>query len=307
MKSKILILLIKFFRLGFFLIVLNFFVMLNFPNLLYGSTFSSPLQPGVESKDQIIGLLVGLGQNMQSGISYVDCISCQFENGVGFGYTFGLSYETPIAGEDSFLNKFKYGGLLHLSNRDIKPTYRENVREYMQEYDVAFPIMYRHTSTISVITAGLMPYISFEPIKFLFIKAGIDFSYVISDNMKHEMELLTRTSTLENGEVVSFYIPAANSERRLYKSVIQDSEIRGLSNFQMSFVPSIGGNIYFTEKLFISPSFQYSLALTDISSYGENLRINAWRINLALKYNITTSSKIYINPNKKPVRRTNAR
>jgi hypothetical protein len=281
---------------------------LNFPNFLYGSDFSTPLLPSVERKDQIIGLLVGFGQNMKNGISYVDCINCKFENGIGFGYSFGLTYETPFSDiENPLLNKFKYGGLLHISNRDAEPTYREIIREYMQEYDITFPIMYRHTSTISILTAGFMPYISFEPIKFLFIKTGIDFSYIISNNMTHEMELLTKTSTLENGEIVSFYIPAANTDKKLYKSVIQDSEIRDIVNFQISFVPLIGGNIFLTDKLSISPSFQYNVALTDISSYGEDFKISAWRINLELKYNISTSNKIYINPNKKPVKRTNAR
>jgi len=164
-----------------------------------------------------------------------------------------------------------------------------------------FPLLFRHTNTTSITTVGLMPFIRFNPFKYFFIKFGFDFSYVFSNNVKHNIELLDRRKTLPNGEVVDIFIPTANSNRRVYSRTVQDSEIQDINNLQMSFVPALGGNIYFTDKLLMLPSFSYFKALNNMSEFGENFRIDAWRINLELKYNFATSNKIYKQKNRKVI------
>ena len=265
----------------------------------FSQKFSSPIHPGTEERNKIIGGFMGFGQNMQSGITFVSCDSCEFVDGLGFGYTIGAIYEEQLsANDESIFYYFNVGGLLHLSNRDVSSSYRERTPEYFAEYDMTFPLMFRHTNKTSITTAGLMPFIRFNPFKYFFVKFGFDVSFVLNSNVKHEIELLERRKTLPNGEVVDIYIPVGNSNRRTYSRTVQDSEIRDINSLQMSLVPAIGGNIYFTDKLFMTPSFSYFKALNNMSEFGKDFRIDAWRMNIELKYNIATSNKIYRKKNK---------
>jgi hypothetical protein len=270
------------------------FVLTVCSSKIYSQSFSSPIHPGTEERNKIIGGLIGFGQNMQSGIAFVSCDSCEFANGLAFGYTVGATYEEQLsANDESIFYYFNFGGLLHLSNRNVSSSYRERTPQYFSEYDITFPLMFRHTNKTSITTAGLMPFIRFNPMKYFFVKFGFDISYVTGSNVKHEIELLERRKTLPNGEVVDVHITTSNPNRKTYSRTVQDSEIKDINNLQMSLVPAIGGNIYFTDKLFMTPSFHYFKALNNMSEFGKDFRIDAWRLNVELKYNITTSNKIY--------------
>lgn len=257
--------------------------------------FSSPLGPGAKEKDSYLGILLGFGQNIQNGEAVVNCKDCVFRDGLGFGYTFGFTYQKQFArvDDDPFLSNFFYGAMLHLSNRNISPSYREIGTQDFSEYDISFPITFRQINEITIMTAGLMPYISYYPIKYLFVRFGVDGSIVFNANTKHTMELLDRRKTLPNGEVVDIYIPAGiNANRKTYSTVRQDSPMDDLNRFQMSIVPMLGGNIYFSDKFLCSPSFSYHIPLQYIVS-SSDLSISAWRLNVEFRYNLATSNRIY--------------
>jgi hypothetical protein len=283
------------------LLLITFLSYFAIASRLFCSDFASPISPAEEPRDQIIGGLVGFGQNMQNGTAYVACEDCYFTDGVGFGYTIGAIYETQfVKNTDSYFRNFKVGALLHLSNKNFSSSYREKRQEYFEESDLTIPLTYRQTNVTSVITTGLMPYITYNPFKYFFLKLGFDASLVLSDNIRHEMELLTRKTTLENGEIVDNYFPHPNNpDRKTYKTLQEDGTISDINNAQFSVVPALGFDIYFSDKVFMSPSFQYGFALNKISNFGENYKINNWRINLELKYNFATSNKIYVNEKKK--------
>jgi hypothetical protein len=77
-------------------------ILININNFCFAD-FATPLTPAVEEKNHFFGILLGFGQNMQSGISKVNCDDCQFENGIAFGYTFGFTYEKQVGrDEESF-------------------------------------------------------------------------------------------------------------------------------------------------------------------------------------------------------------
>ena len=276
-------------------LTVSFIVTVLYPATAFSNYFSSPLAPGTEGRNKIISGVMGFGQNMQQGIAFVNCDTCVFQKGVAFGYTLGINYAEQLSSDDeSIFYYFYLGSLLHLSNRNFTSAFRERAPQLFPEYDIVFPLMYKHTNTTSIMTAGLMPYISFNPFKYFFVKFGFDVSYVLSNNMQHQIELLDRRKTLPNGEVVDVFMPTANPNRRTYSRTVQDGEIQDVNKLQMSLVPAFGMNIYFTDRLFISPTFYYFKALNDISNFGENFRIDAWRASIELKYNLTTSSRIYI-------------
>lgn len=271
-------------------------IFIVFFNLYSFADFSSPINPVAESTSKSVGLFVGFGQNMQSGTAYVNCENCRFTNGLNFGYTIGVSYENQLSTDDEYhLNLFNVGALLHLSNRDIETNYTEIAPQYLPNYDMTIPISFKHYYTASILSAGLMPFVSFNPIKFAFVKLGVDVSYILNNSMEHEQEVLDKKKKLPNGEIVDIYIYNPKTpQKKIYSQIIQNSEIKELNKLQVSLVPSVGINIYITENWIISPSVQYSKALMDISNVGENFKIDNWRINIELKYDFTSSNKIYI-------------
>jgi hypothetical protein len=107
-------------------------------------------------------------------------------------------------------------------------------------------------------------------------------------------EILDKKMTLPNGEVVDIYFPIPNRPNtKIYSKVVESGNIKNINPLQLAFVPTIGFNIYFNDKFSLSPLFQYYFPLTEISSFGENFTISAYRIALTLKYNLTDSHKIY--------------
>ena len=267
---------------------------LLFPISLLSSSFASPISPGKPEKDNILGVLLGFGQNIQSGSLLVDCKECEFNDGLGVGYTFGFTYQKGVAlADDSpFWSSFFYGAMLHLSNKNISSSYKEIRTQHFADYDISFPIMFRQKSETTIMTAGLMPYISYQPIKHLFFRFGVDGSVVFNENIKHSMELLDRKKTLPSGEVVDIYIPVGNANRKTYSVVLQDSPLEDINRFQLNFVPMFGGNIYFSDKFICSPSFSYHIPLQKLTSSGD-LSVSAWRLNFEFRYNLATSNKIY--------------
>jgi len=278
-----------------YLFVRCIFYLLLPANLLC-NIFSNPIVPGTskaKEKDNIFGILLGFGQNIQEGISLVNCKDCQFENGLGFGYTFGFTYERQIIKDteteennNTFLSNFFYGGLLHLSNRNFSSSYRElNDVELLDYY---IPTLYKQLNEINIMNVGLMPYLCYKPIKFLFIRFGIDGSLIFNMNTKHTMELLDRKKTLPDGEVIDIFFPVKNNpNRKTYSIVLQDSTIENINRFQIGLVPMLGGNIYFNERFMCSPSISYYIPMQKLVT-SSNLSVSIWRINVEFRYNIAT-------------------
>jgi hypothetical protein len=272
----------------------------SLPTYLLCDGFASPLGPGEKEKDNILGILLGFGQNIQNGVSLVDCDSCQFQNGLGFGYTFGFTYEKQVArkDDDPILSKFFYGAMFCLGNKSVSASYKEIRQQPFNEYALSFPITYRQLNEISVMSVGLMPYLSYYPIKYLFVRLGLEASFVFNANSKHTMELVNRKETLPNGEVVDIYIN--NQNKKAYSIVLQDLPIDNLNKFQLGLVPMLGGNIYFSNKLICSPSFSYYIPFQSLVS-SSNLSISTWRLNVEFRYNLAMDSRIYkSSSNKRP-------
>ena len=266
---------------------------------LYSAEFSTPLGPANKEKEHILGILLGFGQNMQNGIMYVDCEDCQFENGVGFGYTFGFLYERQIARNDDapFLSNVFYGAILHLSNRNVSASYREIRNTEFNEYDANIPLLYRQKNEINIMNVGLTPYISYLPLKYVFIRLGLDGSVVFNANTKHTTELLDRRKTMPNDEIVDVYI---GNNRKTYSLVLQDSPIKDIKRIQLGLMPMLGGNIYFSDKFIISPSFSYYIPFQNLIDKGD-LSIHSWRLNFEFKYNLATDERTYKSKKKPPI------
>lgn len=259
--------------------------------------FSSPISPAEDDPDTYLGILLGFGQNMQSGTATVDCSECLFSGGVGFGYTFGLTYEKQfIKDEDHFFHNWHYGGMLHLNSGNFAARYKEIQSEHFigaAYSSFSVPVTYSHTNDISLMSAGLSPFISYYPVEFLFAKIGLDAAVVFRSNSKHSVEIAERRISLPNGEVVDVYIPhEQNPNRKLYSQTLQDAAIKGINRFQVAIAPAVGGNIRLSDKLVLSPSFSMHFPLSKVSN-SNNFSVNNWRFNVEFRYNIARSYSIY--------------
>ena len=242
------------------------------------ANFGSPLRPTKDPVDQYIGVLLGLGQNFHYGQTFANCPDCVFNNGVGFGYTFGFNYERQLNTDKNKLSYFiNYGGLIHLSNMGYQSEYTEIRDEVINSNNQTYysPLRYKHNSDVSISRAGIMPYIAYYPIKYLHLRIGLDVSLLFRNNSKQTTELLDRRVTLPNGEVSDVFIQTSpNSTRRQYALTLQDEPISDINKIYPSFCPAIGGNIYLNEKLLFSPSLAYTLGISKLSNnyapYGVN-------------------------------------
>ncbi|MDR0928056.1 MAG: hypothetical protein LBO69_09890 [Ignavibacteria bacterium] len=260
--------------------------------ILHCTDFATPISPGKPERERNIGLWLDFGQNVQDGTSYVDCENCNFQNGTGFGYTIGVSYEEQLSKEKGAIGKNVYfGAMLLLSNRDIEASYRTRESAYFPDYAITIPLDYREISTMSIMSIGLMPYAKYTFWNILSLQLGLDASYVVSNNLVNTLELLDRRVTLSNGEVVDVYIPSGPKDRHTYSVVKQDSEIKDIQNLQVSLVPAIEFNIHIANRWTLSPNFMYFIPLGDMSTTKDGFSVSAWRAGITLYYNLVINAK----------------
>ncbi len=259
------------------------------------SDFASPIYPGIDKSNKYLGIVFGIGQNMQNGTANVQCDTCSFSDGIGTGFTVGLSYEQQFTNdEDTYLNHFKFGAMLLYNTKSIEASFRENEVKFYQQYNMEIPVWMRNTAEMSISSAELMPYFTYNPIPFAFIRLGFNASYLLTHHITHTKELIDRTKILPNGEKVDITIDTVTkSNKKIYSQVVQDGDMQDINKLQLALQPAIGFDINFSQQLLLSTSFNYSLPLTKISNDGDNFTVSQWRILLELKYNLTQNSKVY--------------
>ncbi|MBX3042799.1 MAG: hypothetical protein KIT33_12860 [Candidatus Kapabacteria bacterium] len=253
---------------------------LTFASLGQTPYVSTPLMPAKDRVPGYFGVLIGLGQNFQSGEFYVDCSDCIFESGVGTGFTIGAAYDRVA------LPWLKYGIAGFYDYSALSSTFRENeiipfelensgIRENIN-------VQFRHTADLNIHNLTAMPYIKMEPFSFMFFRLGFGASYIFSSSLKHDKELLQKEATLSNGAVVTIRIPG----RTGYRVNVQDSEIRQLNNLVLSLMPALGFKINFSETTYLMPYLQYNVPFNDISDEGQNFRLNQWRFFIELGFKL---------------------
>lgn len=234
-------------------------------------TLASPIQPERILYQGQLGLVIGLGQNFQSGKYFVDCEDCVFEDGVKFGYTIGLNYEYSIH------EMINIGVMGLYDDYGLKNSYVENERLNVQSDDGSYnefiSIPFRHTAALDLTTFSIMPHIKFFPARIFFVDLGFSMAMPINSNIKHEKELLKTTARLSNGAVVDISIDGTNAT----KVVIEDNEFPLQNSPQFSLVPMTGFNFVINNKIFLRPFFMYRIPLNNFSDRGENFMLNSWR------------------------------
>ncbi len=237
---------------------------------------SSPLKPEASPKQMEAGLLFGLGQNIQDGIYYPRCEECQFENGDGFGLTFGLVFLRDF-------NKYlQWGSSVYYESKNISTSYKitEMVPVKLGNGDIDNRVIpFRNIGDLSFGFLTFQPFIQFSPYEFVYLRIGLSSSLIASSNITHTKELLKFRDTLSSGEIVSLKIDDKNPKSK----ILENRDIPDLNLFDFSVQPMLGFNINLSPQFYLSPYFQYSIPLTDISNSQKDFRIFSWRIMLELR------------------------
>ncbi len=258
------------------LLIINSFFMMD----LNGQDLSSPIEPAEIPKVTYLGFVFGVGQNFQSGKFFVDCENCEFENGVQTGITLGLTYKREI---NKFLN---WGTMLLFDTYNLESKFRETEifkYEFAVDQDaVNIPIEFRHTATADFSMLSLNPFIEVTPASFFFARLGFNAGFVVGANINHQKELLTRKAKLENGVTVD--IKLADSKGTV--EVVEDGEFPEVNSFQMSLTPMIGFIIPFSKSVIFSPYYLHRIPLNKMSEFGEDFKINSYRIMFELSFKL---------------------
>lgn len=241
---------------------------------------TNPLRPYVGEFTEVnIGLIVSGGQNIEFGKYFVECPDCEFEGGVGSGAMLGLYYQRGIN------NSFHYGLMLmfdwwNLNNTFYRTEFKSakdvNTNQEIGPLDIEF----QHDSDVELVTFSLAPYIKYQISDWFFLRGSIPIGFPLSSSLTHKKSLISR--------VVVFNDETYNLEQ-IDDELLQDSEFPELNSPLYSLAMTMGFNIEMSERFSLNPSFYYRIGLNEVSSNGENFKINSWRI--MLEFNVAIAKK----------------
>ena len=239
---------------------------------------SSPIQPEQEPQRHYLGMILGLGQNIQLGDAYVDCPSAIFTGGTKFGYSLGLLYEYTLS------EKFTVGVSATYNSHGIDATFTETepcsidyVVNGVPQTTVA-NISFKNDLAVDLGNIAIAPYIKWNPWKFMFLRVGVAVGTNVSTSLIHTKTVAQRTVRLPNGEIWTVKVDG--------EPTLQDSEVLEAVSPQIYIQPALGFNIPFSEKLIFSPIFEYGIPLENVSDWGDNFKVSTWRINFELRLQI---------------------
>lgn len=235
---------------------------------------SNPLFPSVnELSKESIGGFIGFGQNYQEGIHYSPCPDCEFMDGVRFGLTFGGLYEREIS-EGLFA-----GAILSFDILDISSSFleREAIRVVLPDNRETFAnVLFRHEAISSFNLLGLAPYIKYHPAGWLGLRLAPKVSYLVNHNLEHSQEPAERIVVIDGIE----------NRITQKKQDIYNGDFPEVNNLLFGTDLSVLFNINTGKKSFLSLGYTHYFQFNNISNFGENFRVNSWRIFMEFRINI---------------------
>jgi hypothetical protein len=242
----------------------------------------SPLKPGKFHTQRETGIYFGLGQNIQSGSFFTKCDCPEFENGVAFGWKAGLLYEqdiTPV---------LQIGAAVGINQAGVTASYQYN-KDRVFTTDIGgtiisdtVPILFRQQAETQFLNFDLMPYLKWTATDFFFLRLGFNLAFNITSNIRHSEEILQTTVKLPStGEIVEVTFEDGST-----KVVVEDNAFPDVVSPQFYVVPAVGFTIPLSTNIFLSPVFDYSLPLSEMSSNGNNFKISNWRFIAELRWAI---------------------
>ncbi|MFM7774466.1 MAG: hypothetical protein ACKO9V_06430 [Candidatus Kapaibacterium sp.] len=241
---------------------------------------ASPLGPG--QYFERFGGFLSAGGIRQSGSFTVDCPCQSFTGGGGSEFSVGAVYERVPA--SSYIWGVTAG--YRYRTMDARYVLREDTTLRSLDGQSLFPnvqIPFRHSSTISVSSITVMPYVKRFIAKSLFARVGLAAGVVVGSTKDFRKTLLTNTVTLPNDDVIRIEMDRAALEARGLRFsgdnevVLEEGPMNDVSAFNLAVVPAVGFQWQVGKRMFLVPMFEYSLPVTGVSSTDTSLRMHALR------------------------------
>jgi len=242
---------------------------------------STPLEPSAnEGSGYTIGAYLGLGQNIQSGEFYVDCDDCIFKDGVGFRWNVGLLYEYE------FMTQFQLGLMTGLMGGSINSAFNEiEALEYQLGGQTNYiNMMFNHNSSLSFMDLEIAPYVKYTLADLFFIRAGAAIYLPLSAELTHDKEAQATRVTLADGSTAIM---------RFEKTRLQENKIENQTSPRLMLMTAVGMNLHLSDRVFISPVFDYRLPLNDYGIEGNGFGFASWQLMLELKIRTFNPPRLY--------------
>lgn len=251
---------------------------------LYSQVESTPLEPNTEIPDRL-GAFIGLGPVFQAG-SLLGACDRKFSGGIGQELYIAPYYETALS------KKLYVGARLTFTYSWMTLAYRQ-----YEPLSVQIPtdgsiltqnVLMRHQADMSLLQAGVMPFIHWTPIKALSFHVGVWPRFVVSSSFKQTAELQQRTVTLPNGEIFDIGYENANGGAT---TTVQEGKVPSVASLLFDGVFAVSGRIIASKKIVLLPSVQYSLPLINTTSAGEGMKMNSLQFLLGIEYTFGETGK----------------
>lgn len=253
---------------------------------LNAQPIESPIEPiYYKYHDFELRGIIALGVNFNSGSYWAECPECQFESLSGFGLSIGPELEYAI------LPNYLYAGFKVLyDNQNMSGKFRRIEAISLKLADnseISTPIEFRHKLDLSMQAISFSPNIFFRISDLFDIRLGLYGDLMMSTNVKHVKELLTRSTVLPNGERVI----VALADMPGNEATLEDREIPGANSIVFGIAPEVNFNILLNENWDFIVGTYFKIPFTGISDNQSDFKTNMWRIYLGISYNLNTSTK----------------
>jgi hypothetical protein len=247
------------------------------PALSQNDLEDSPIAPAERDRYKgYLGLIVGLGPNIQSGDMNVRCESCLFDNGMGTGFNAALKFEHYFfdelslgiaAGYDSYSFTSQYR---EISNRSF--TAGEGTRS------VRLPLEIQQTAELDLNLLTVMPYVRYRPFEMFSLKAGIMPAFG-SPGLTHTESVINTVHSI-GGEL--YIIDQLRPNENLDSGDVPD----GAESMQLFGVLGLETHFWLRYNLNINIGAEWRQPFTTNDFYGSDFVIYGPRFTAGIEYMI---------------------
>ena len=241
-----------------------------------GCAHHDPLSPIYNY--QRVGVEVGLDATNQEGTYMVGCGT--FSEGSGTNLVLSAAYDKPI--EDIFRIELTGG----FRTRHVSGRYSTSETSYIQtgEGFVEADLTYDNIGDARFLYIFGQPSFKFYPIKPLYIGAGLNIGFPLSVEMVYTKDILTKTVTLESGEIIEAFYPATEASDP-HSKVFPTFDPDNVSPLLIDPVLFIGAEIRLGRRLFIGPRLTYTFPVMGAISDPE-LKLTSLQGTLGFRYDL---------------------
>ena len=238
---------------------------------------SNPLTPSVNSaSEESLGGFLGIGPNWAGGTHYVECDSCDFQDGTATGFTLGGIYQRKAA------KNLYFGAMLSLDIMNINSSYREiesiDISKYSDITSDPTPvnIEFRHEAKLRLTYIGIAPFLDYNPTNWLTLRVAPKVSFPIYNSLLH-------TKTPTSKKVFVGGVPG-NLRFTEADTRVQDSQMSELTSPLISSDFSLMFNLTPGERSTFSIGYTQNVPFTQTSSFGKDFNISSWRAFVEFKF-----------------------